>query len=258
MLRSLLLLDLCRLTYQRLVSRPALSLLALVGIVLAVGLVTSAPFFSQAVDRVILQQELDALSQETGRVPFSTRVYFQPSSRKPLSLVDAENVGRSIGDTIAAEIGLPLDHMGIQVESGGLMLLPAPDDARYTSKNSFLNTVNAAYVGDVAEHLEIVAGEPFASYEPSAPETLDVWMHVRLAEEMGLHVGESFQVARHTPLYLHSRLLAGERPDRPLLVQQPRHGDAHDSIGNPHWLPAIYRGNVAGQIRLCQLAHYSR
>ena len=208
MLRSLLFFDLCRLTFQRLVSRPALSLLALIGIVLAVGLVTSAPFFSQAVDRVLLQQELDELSSETGRIPFSTRVYFQPSSRKPLSLVDAENVGRSIGDTIAAEIGLPLAHMGIQVESGGLMLLPAPDDARYTSKNSFLNTVNAAYVGDVAEHLEVVAGEPLAVYAPSAPETLDVWMHVGLAEEMGLHVGERFQVTlnlRATPRFIYIR-----------------------------------------------------
>lgn len=195
MARSFPIFDLFRLTIQRLISRPALSLLALVGIVLAVGLVTSAPFFSQAVDRVILQQELDALSAATGRIPFSTRVYFQPSSRKPLALVDAENVGRSIGDTIAAEIGLPLAHMGIQVESGGLMLLPAPDDTRYTNKNSFLDTVNAAYVADVGEHLEVTAGEPLAVYDPVAPETLDVWMHASLAEAMGLQVGERFQLA---------------------------------------------------------------
>jgi len=195
MARSFPIFALFRLTLQRLFSRPALSLLALIGIVLAVGLVTSAPFFSQAVDRVLLQQELDRLSAATGRIPFSTRVYFQPSSRKPLALVDAENVGRSIGGTIAAEIGLPLAHMGMQVESGGLMLLPNPDDTRYTNKNSFLETVNAAYVADVAEHLAISAGEPLGVYEPVAPETLDVWMHASLAEAMGLHVGERFQIA---------------------------------------------------------------
>ncbi|MCE7990278.1 MAG: hypothetical protein DYG89_54760, partial [Caldilinea sp. CFX5] len=99
--------DLCRLTYQRLAHRPMLTILALVGIVLAVGLLSSAGFFSQAVDRVILLQELEELSQTTGRIPFSMRVYFQPSSRKPVSLIDAENVGQSIGGTLADEIGLP-------------------------------------------------------------------------------------------------------------------------------------------------------
>ncbi len=194
MLRPHLFLDLCRLTYQRLANRPALTLLALIGIVLAVGLLTSAGFFSQAVDRVILQQELDALHRSTGRIPFSTRVYFQPSSRKPVSLIDAENVGQSIGDTMAAEIGLPLEHLGLQVESGGLMLVPMPDDGRYGSAKSFLNTVNVVYINEVADRLEMVAGEPFGTYDPVDPETLDVWMHARLAEEMGIRAGERFQI----------------------------------------------------------------
>lgn len=194
MTRLRLALDLCRLTLQRLASRPALTLLALVGIILAVGLLTSAGFFSQAVDRVILLQELDDLSQSTGRIPFSMRVYFQPSSRKPVSLVNAENVGQSIGGTLASEIGLPLDHLGLQVESGGLMLVPMPDDARYGSNKSFLNTVNVVYVADVADKLEIVSGDPIGKGAPVDAETLDVWMHSSLAEEMGIRVGERFQV----------------------------------------------------------------
>ncbi|MCB0122687.1 MAG: hypothetical protein KDE58_10610, partial [Caldilineaceae bacterium] len=71
---------------------------------------------------------------------------------------------------------------------------PTADDARYTSKNSFLETVNAVYVADVAEHLEIVAGEPMTDLDPVGPETLNVWMHARLAEEMGIHAGERFQI----------------------------------------------------------------
>ena len=194
MTRLRLALDLSRLTFQRLANRPALTLLALIGIVLAVGLLTSAGFFSQAVDRVILLQELDDLSQSTGRIPFSMRVYFQPSSRKPVSLGNAENVGQSIGGTLASEIGLPLEHLGLQVESGGLMLVPMPDDARYGSNKSFLNTVNVVYVADVADKLEIVSGDPLGATEPIDGETLDVWMHSSLAAEMGIRVGERFQV----------------------------------------------------------------
>ena len=186
--------DLCRLTYQRLAHRPMLTILALVGIVLAVGLLSSAGFFSQAVDRVILLQELEDLSQTTGRIPFSMRVYFQPSSRKPVSLIDAEKVGQSIGGTLADEIGLPLKRSGVQIESGGLMLVPMPDDARYGANKSFLNTVNVVYIADVADHLAVVSGDPVGMYDPVDPETLDVWMHARLAEEMGIRVGERYQV----------------------------------------------------------------
>ena len=50
------------LTYKRLAGNPGLALLALFQIVLTVGLLSSAGFFAQAVDRVILQEELDALS----------------------------------------------------------------------------------------------------------------------------------------------------------------------------------------------------
>lgn len=208
MLRVYLFFDLSRLTVQRLFSRPILSVLTLIGMVLAIALLTSAGFFSQAVDRVILQQELDELSRVTGRVPFSTRVYFQPSSRRPLSLIDSENVGRSIADTISSEIDLPLAHLGIQVESGGLMLVPTADDARYESQNSYLETVNTVYVAEVAEHLEIVAGEPFGDLDAVAPETLNVWMHVRLAEEMGIRAGERFQITvnlRAAPRSIHIR-----------------------------------------------------
>ena len=66
--------DLILFTLRRLRSRPQLTLLALLGVVLAVGLLSSTAFFSQAVDRVILLQELAALAHTTGRQPFATLV----------------------------------------------------------------------------------------------------------------------------------------------------------------------------------------
>src|SRR5689334_13002449 len=60
-----------------------LTLLALVDIILAVGLVTNASFFSGAVDHVVLNQEMEACSKQTGRPPFSTSVYVFPSRRLP-------------------------------------------------------------------------------------------------------------------------------------------------------------------------------
>ncbi|MCC9076597.1 ABC transporter permease [Litorilinea aerophila] len=190
-----LFLDLCGLTLRRLASQPGLTVMSLLGVILAVGLLSSSAFFSQAVDRVILSQELAELSRVTGRIPFSTRVYFLPSSRKPVSLQTAEEVGRSVVGTLTGEIGLPLDHLGLQVGSGGMMLLPLEGDTRYGNNSSFINTVNLVYVADVADQMALVAGDPMDEEGASQGNVLDVWMHNRLAEEMGVHVGERFQVA---------------------------------------------------------------
>jgi putative ABC transport system permease protein len=202
---------LIRLTVQRLASRPVLTLLSLVGIVLAVGLLTSAAFFSQAVDRVILTQELDKLAAQTGRSPFATRVYFLPSARFPVAVADAER------------LGLPIAHQGLTVESGGLLLLPPPDDTRYGG-SSHLMTVNAVYVADVADHLMIEAGEPLAN-ATAAPELLDVWLHADLAAELGVQVGERFHLAvnRRLPAHLiHIRgLWRAKDPTAPFWFSNP-------------------------------------
>ena len=183
------------LALRRIISQPGLTILALIGIVFAVGLVTSAGFFAQAVDRVILTQELAELSRTTGRIPFSTRVYFLPSSRKPVDVDLAEDLGRSIVGTLTDEIGLPLEHLGLQVGSGGMMLLPQEGDVRYNSSKSFLTNVNLVYVADVAQRIDIVSGDSFGAPAPSADGALDIWMHTDLAEEMGIQAGEKFYVA---------------------------------------------------------------
>jgi putative ABC transport system permease protein len=190
------LLDHLELAVRRLASRPGLALVSLFGLILAIGLLTSAAFFAQAVDRVILRQELAELSETTGRIPFSMRVYTLPSARRPIDIAGAEQVGQSIAGTLSSEIGLPIAHSGLQVHSPGMMLLARPDDTRYESDKSFLKTIHLAYVADVAGKLETVAGEPFgeeASSQP--PDTLDVWMHASLAEEMGIQAGERYDVA---------------------------------------------------------------
>jgi putative ABC transport system permease protein len=190
----LILVDLIRLMMRSLLSRLGLTLLNLFGIVLAVALLTSAAFFAQGVDRAILQQELATLTRQTGRAPFSLRVYVFPSARQPLSIDNAEQVAGNLTGTLSEEIGLPRARQGLQVESGSLMLLPYPDDERYSESRGLLGSVNVVYVADVADKMETVAGEPFTSTGSSSADALDVWIHTLMAEEMGIHPGETFQL----------------------------------------------------------------
>jgi hypothetical protein len=80
------LVGLIQLTVKRQYHHPGLAFLALLGILLTIGLITSAAFFSQGVDRAILYQEFDEFARITGRPPLSMRGYTFPSSRRPMSL----------------------------------------------------------------------------------------------------------------------------------------------------------------------------
>ena len=185
------------LTYKRLAGNLGLTLLALFQIVLTVGLLSSAGFFAQAVDRVILQQELDALSSRTGRPPFTTRVYFFPSSRKPMDVPAAERAGRSVAATLSSEIGLPIYEVGVHLESGSMMMLTPEGDERYGTEGKFLTQVDLVYLADVAPELEITAGAVWEDPTGDGASTgiLPVLMHDNLAADMGVLPGEKFRVA---------------------------------------------------------------
>ena len=213
------------LTLKRLRSQKGLAFLAIFQVILTVGLLTSAGFFAQAVDRVILQQELDRLSSVTGRPPFSTRVYFFPSSRKPMDVASAEAAGRSIAQTLSGEIGLPIGMAITQLESGNMMLMPPPDDTRYNSDNAFLATTNLIYIEEVAEQMEILAGEAMDGDGRSPADVTDVWMHRQLAETLGLDAGESFSIAptvRQPPTLIRVRgIWQAVEPANPFWFRNP-------------------------------------
>ena len=178
---------------ERLIHSPGLSFLALLGVVLSVGLVSNAAFFSQAVDQVILDQELAAFSDMTGRPPFSTSVYTFPSGNAPISVPLAEELAQNVADTLSSEVGLPLEHVGMQVHTGNMMMQPPEGDTQYGASDDFLGSVDVAYIEDVSDQMSIIAGE---SLDPdgTSGESVDVWMHTRLAAKMGVNVGEVIDV----------------------------------------------------------------
>ncbi|MGC9522117.1 MAG: ABC transporter permease [Anaerolineae bacterium] len=177
---------------ERLIHHPGLTFLALLGVVLAVGLVSNAAFFAQAVDQVILNEELDAFSAMTGRPAFSTSVYTFPSGENPISVSLAEELGENVAGTLSDEVGLPVEHRDMQIHSGNMMMHPVAGDTQYEA-GEFLGSVDLAYVEDISDHMAVLAGDALKP-DASSGETLDVWMHTRLAEKMGINVGEELNI----------------------------------------------------------------
>lgn len=185
---GIILLIVRRMQYHR-----GLVILALLGVIFSVGLVTNASFFSQAVDRVILEQNLAEFSRVTGRPPFSTNVYVFPSNRSPITLEDSEKVSRQIGDTLSSAVGLPLRQLGLEISSGTMLLQPAPGSDLYGQGKDLLGSVSIEYIAGVASHMELDAGNPLDD-DSRSDGVLVVWMHARLAQEMGIQINDQFAI----------------------------------------------------------------
>lgn len=177
---------------KRLISRLALTLLSLLGVSLAVGLVVSVPVFSRAVSFVVMEQELKALAAISGRPPVSLRLYKLSSFRNPLSAAEAIVLGQHVAGTVAAEVQLPVKQLVIEGETPGLSLAVLPGDPHYTSSSSFLGEVKIGFLPGIAERMEILDG---VAMDPQAKsgDVLDVWAHERLAAKWGLQVGEQYE-----------------------------------------------------------------
>jgi len=178
---------------ERLVHHPGLTFLALLGVVLAVGLVSNASFFAQAVDQVILDQELAEFSHMTGRPPFSTSIYTFPSTQSVVTVEQGEKLAQNVAATLSHEVGLPVDSITMQIHSGNMMLQPREGTTQYGEAGTFLGAVDIAYIERVSDAMTITAGEAM-NPEGTSGEVVDVWMHTRLAEKMGMNVGDELEI----------------------------------------------------------------
>ena len=166
-----------------------LNFLALVGVILAVGLVTSAGFFSQAVDTVVMRQELAEYSRITGKPPFSVRVFNSSTPAVPLSLEWATELGRGISTTLSQELDLAVSDLLLQVSTGILSLQTDRGGVKSATN------VNLFYQDRIAEYMSIAQGVALDESAASG-EQVDIWVHRRLAEKIGVDVGDVITLLR--------------------------------------------------------------
>ncbi|MBM3189076.1 MAG: FtsX-like permease family protein, partial [Chloroflexi bacterium] len=199
------------------------TVLAVLGIVLSVGLISSAGFFAQGVDQAILVTELAEFTRVTGRDPFLTRVYIFPAEYSPIPLERAESLRDLVAGILAREVGLPPKDVRLAVSTGRVQLRPPPDLPLYAPDHTF-PMVTLGYTADIAGHMETVLGEPLDG-DPSDG-SLDVWMHVALADRMGVQIGDRFVIElgedrQGVPLGVRG-VWAPRDPENPFWYGDPR------------------------------------
>lgn len=182
---------------RRLWARPFLTLLSIAGVALAIGLVAGIPLFSQAVSFVMLTGELDEISARSGRPPVSMRVYALPGTRYSLSLERARTMEEHLHEVVVSEVGLPLTASRLYLETRGVSLYSTAPGSPYGGPEEtevlLRRDLYLSVLPGVAAHMEVVEGAAMDAAAVDAS-TLEVWLHKWTADEMGIRVGEQFEV----------------------------------------------------------------
>lgn len=182
-----------RLALKRLRSRLGLTVLSLLGVILAVGMVTSIPIFTQAVSFIVLRSELEELGQLASRPPFAVRFYFIASAKQPLSLASVSDMEARISRMLSTKVGLPIKQSITTVETLPLTMRSAPGSQLYIDKtNAGLEQVTIDVVSSIGQHIAVYEGEPFG--EATRGERIGVWVCKTLKDKMGLQVNEEYDL----------------------------------------------------------------
>ena len=182
------------LAFRRLYSRPSLTLLSLLSIVLAVGMVASIPVFSQGVSYLLLQDELARIGTTFHRPPLTMRFYFIVPKTAALPLDSALSLEHDFRRIVERETGLTVADNLTYVASPGMTIQPVDDETSYTElkENIIVENVQFAVVTNIRDRIEIVEGLPYGT--ETADGTVNVWLFEEKATELGFQVGETYNM----------------------------------------------------------------
>jgi putative ABC transport system permease protein len=177
--------------YRGLRGRPALALMSVIGVILAVGLAVSVPVFAQAVSRAIMEEELVRLRDQAGRSALAVRYHLLPSAARPLSSQQAQDLAMHIAHAYETNVGIPIHWQQTSIESAGLMLRTA-HDGPYGRAGSVLGNTTAGFKSGIEQHIHVVSGQGMDV--ASDGDAVSVWMHESWAQELGIQAGEELVV----------------------------------------------------------------
>ena len=175
---------------KRMRSRIGLSLLMVMSIALATGLIVAGPLFSGAVSRSMMQEELAERTKWTHRPPLSVRFYAIPTEEHPLGWDEAAYARRWLASALERRLGLSVIEDYAQLEGPTMSMHPAGADSRYAAED--LGDTRVISPREIADHIQIVEGESFDSADSA--ERMPVWVLVSLATERGFRVGDEFDL----------------------------------------------------------------
>ena len=175
---------------KRLRHNLGLSISAALGVVAVMGIVVCVPIFSHAVSSKVLSEQLITKALSTRRSLFSMHMYYiDKRSVSPISVEQAEALTRFIETNIPRQVGLPVKHVLMEVQSGAVGWRPVKTQANIPESDEAWINMGLGASEMVPENAEIIEGSwPVVS--ASGP--VQVAVYETTADELFLNVGDTF------------------------------------------------------------------
>ncbi len=227
-------LSLLSLAARRLWSQRLLMLCLLLGLVAAVGLLSSIPLYADAAQNRLLQGELGGADADSGaettavRPPFSFLWRYIGAWHGNVTWDEYGPVDAYLVEQAPTIIDLPLTTQVRHVASDKMRLFPS-EDAAFVPDEPLL-WASLGFVSDLQAHIQLVEGEFPANGALGAP--VEILVSRRTADLLGLQVGELYtlfvtgQAGAQIPVRIAGVWQAGDASD-PFWFYQP---DAFDEI----------------------------
>jgi putative ABC transport system permease protein len=227
-------LSLLSLAARRLWNQRLLMLCLLLGLVAAVGLLSSIPLYADAAQNKLLQGELQNSQAGAGdevataRPPFSFLWRYIGAWHGNITWDEYGPVHNYLTEQAPAIVDLPLESQVQHVASDKMRLFPS-EDAAFVPDEPLL-WASIGFVSGLEQHVQLVEGQfPF---EGSTGDPVEVLVSRKTAELLGLQVGERYtllatgQAGAQVPVRIAGVWQASDATD-PFWFYQP---DAFDEM----------------------------
>ncbi|MEA3346120.1 MAG: FtsX-like permease family protein [Chloroflexota bacterium] len=179
------------LSMKRLWSNKALTVAIILGLIVAVALVTGVPLYSDAVSYQLMREELSQIQTEgRTRPPFAFMYRYVGAWHGAVEWEDFTPLDSYFAGQGPATIGLPLELRARHVKTDNFRLFPA-SEAEYADIRKPLEWVNVGFVSGLQDHIRILEGR-FPQAETTSGGATEVLISQRLVEKLGLQPGEDY------------------------------------------------------------------
>ena len=183
-------LSVVRVALKRLWNNKGLTFCAIVGLIVAVGLISSVPLYTDAANFKVLEEQLERGSADRRHPPFAFMYRYIGAWHGPIEWSDYQSVNEYISESVPGVINLPVELTTRYVRTDNFSLFPA-SEAAYIGLRQPLGWINLAFIDNIQDHIHILEGQYPADAAADA-EIFDVMVSHAFALETGLQVGEEY------------------------------------------------------------------
>ncbi|UCC61428.1 MAG: ABC transporter permease [Anaerolineae bacterium] len=173
---------------KRLWANKGLIFSLLLGWASAVGLALSVPLYADAVNHRLLREELETARE--GTPAFAFRFRYVGSWHGAMDWEDVQQADAYLRGPVAGDIGLPLESVVRHFKTDNFRLFPTSEVA-YADIRDPLEWVAVGFISDLADRITLLEGS-FPASPALTDEAVEVLLHHKLADELGLQVGEEY------------------------------------------------------------------